>query len=294
MEFSDFTGMTITVTGSSGFVGQSLVKRLHEKGYQVTELDFAKGVDLTDWNQVKSITGMNCLIHLAGKTFVPDSYENPGDFFRTNILCLINALELCRLHKAKMVFASSYVYGIPAYLPIDEAHPVSAFNPYAATKLIGEQICRDYHKHFGIRIVILRPFNIYGPGQDKRFLIPSIIAQAEKGRITLRDPVPKRDFVYIDDVTDAYMHTLLYDGSEFQTFNIASGLSYSVRQICDLVTRLYDKPIEVHFSCEKRPNEINDIIGDYNKAKELLSWEPTSDITKGLKRIVERRACIYD
>jgi len=292
MEHSNIDGRTIAVTGSSGFVGRPLVKRLRQLGCQVLELDLANGVDAADWDQVKTTPRMDYVIHLAGKAFVPDSYENPIDFFRTNLLCTIDALELCRLHNAKMVFASSYVYGIPQYLPIDEDHPVSAFNPYASTKLIGEQICKDYHNHFGIRVVILRPFNIYGPGQDGRFLIPSIIEQAETGRIMLKDPTPKRDFVYIDDAIQAYIIALSYDKAAFDTFNIASGSSYSVREICDIVTRLYEKQIEVRFSDEKRPSEVSDILGSYNKAKALMNWVPRFNMQRGLENTFENAALL--
>lgn len=254
----------------------------------VKELDITNGVNMTNWDQVKSIPKMDYLIHLAGKTFVPDSYENAGDFFRTNTLSSINALELCRLHKAKIIVASSYVYGIPKYLPIDEDHPVSAFNPYASTKLLIEQMCKDYHKHFGVRVVILRPFNIYGPEQDERFIIPSIIRQANSGKIFLKDPVPKRDFVYIDDAVNAYINALSYNKADFEIFNIASGRSFSIQEICQFVTKFYDTPIEVHFSGEKRPNEVSDILGNYNKAKELLNWEPTFEMDRGLKKLVEK------
>lgn len=286
MECSDFKGNTVAVTGSSGFVGRPLVKKLCDIGCTVIEMDIASGIDLTDFNHIKNLPNLDCLIHLAGKTFVPDSYENPGEFFRTNIVSAINALELCRLHKAKMILASSYVYGVPKYIPIDELHPLSAFNPYASTKLLIERLCKDYHKHFGVKIVILRPFNIYGPHQDQRFLLPLIIEQAAKGAITLKDPAPKRDFVYIDDVINAYVSALSYDKSAFEIFNIASGTSFSVFEICEFVKDIYKTPIQIHFTGEKRTSEVSDIKGDYTKAKELLNWIPQFDILTGLKEVI--------
>lgn len=279
-----FRGKIAVVTGSSGFVGQRLVKALAEKGAKVVELDVKDGVDLTDWNHVSKIGSFDLLFHLAAKTFVPDSYQNPRDFYYTNIIGTLNILELCRIHKAKIVFASSYVYGNPEYLPVDENHPIDAFNPYAQTKIVGEQLCEGYHRDFGVPVVILRPFNIYGTGQNENFLIPSIIKQAKSGLILLKDPDPKRDMLFVDDVVDAYMKAAEYDQNDCDVFNIGSGKSYSVREIVDNVVGFFDHEIDVKFSGEKRKNEVLDTIADISKAKNLLNWEPKTDLRDGLHK----------
>ena len=155
--------MIVVVTGSSGFIGSRLVKKLKRLNHNVIEIDIQNGFDIMDFKQLKTIKKFDVCVHLAGLTFVPLSYEKPHDFFSLNVNGLINCIELCKIHNAKMVFSSSYVYGEPKYLPIDEKHPVVGFNPYAETKLIGETICRAYNKYFGIKSIILRPSNIYGP-----------------------------------------------------------------------------------------------------------------------------------
>ena len=281
-----FRGKVAVVTGSSGFIGQHLVKALVEKGAKVVELDVKNGVDLTDWNQVSKIGSFDFLFHLAAKTFVPDSYQNPRDFYYTNITGTINILELCRIRKAKIIFASSYIYGNPQYLPIDEKHPIAAFNPYSETKIIGEQLCEGYHRNFGIPVVILRPFNIYGPGQNENFLIPSILKQAKTGAILLKDPDPRRDMLFIDDVVGAYMKAAEYDQRDYEVFNIGSGKSYSVRGIVNTVIDLLDHEIDVKFSGEKRKNEVLDTIADISKAKMLLNWEPKTTLRSGLEQIL--------
>ncbi|MDP6381491.1 MAG: SDR family oxidoreductase, partial [Phycisphaerae bacterium] len=211
--------LKIAVTGSSGFVGSALVRKLAEVGAEVIEVDLAGGIDITDWTQVKNLPRFDVLMHLAAKTFVPDSYENPRDFYFTNVVSTMNVLELCRQREARMVFTSSYVYGRPRRLPIDESHPLAAFNPYAQTKLIGEALCEGYHRDFDLRIVILRPFNIYGPKQSGPFLIPTIINQAESGKIVLKDPDPRRDLLYRDDVVNAYVRAAEYTRAPFEVFN---------------------------------------------------------------------------
>ena len=284
-----FRGKVAVVTGSSGFIGQHLVKALAEKGAKVVELDIKNGVDLTDWNQVSKIGSFDFLFHLAAKTFVPDSYQNPRDFYYTNITGTINILELCRIHKAKIIFASSYIYGNPKYLPIDEEHPIAAFNPYSETKIIGEQLCEGYHRNFGVPVVILRPFNIYGMGQNENFLIPSIIKQAKAGSILLKDPEPKRDMLYVDDIVEAYIKAAEYDQRDYEVFNIGSGKSYSVREIVNTVIKLFDHKIDVKFSGEKRKNEVLDTIADISKANDLLWWTPSISIEYGLKKMVKGR-----
>ena len=278
--------MRIAVTGSSGFVGSHLVKRLKELGADIVGLDIKNGVDITDWKQVQSIEQFDVLFHLAAKSYVPDSYKYPRDFYYSNAIGTINALELCRLWKSKIVFISSYVYGVPQYLPIDEKHPVAAFNPYAQTKIIGEQLCGGYSRDFDIPAIILRPFNIYGEGQNENFLIPTMIKQAKTGKILLKDPYPKRDYIYIDDVVDLFVKAMEYRPTKCEIFNVGTGISYSVRELTDLIVALFPNPIDVAFTSQNRKNEVMDTKADISKAKEFLGWEPKIDVRQGLQRLV--------
>jgi len=279
-----FQDVTVAVTGSSGFVGSHLVRKLTEQNAKVIELDISDGIDLTDWAQVKDVPRFDVMVHLAAKIFVPAAYEHPRDFYHTNLTSTINALELCRTHEAKMVFASSYVYGRPKYLPIDEAHPTDMFNPYCRSKALCESMCEGYHRDFGTRAVILRIFNPYGPGQDKRNLIASTIHQAQTGRVVLKDPLPKRDFLYIDDMIDAYIQAVRYDRTPFETFNIGSGHSYSVKEIAEAIARRVGDHVTVEFTGESRKNEVMDTVANIAKAQDLLAWTPKIDIDQGITR----------
>ena len=281
---------TIAVTGSSGFIGSRVVLKLKELELDVIELDILSGIDLTDWKQAQSTQRFDVLFHLAARSFVPDSYRYPRNYYYTNIVNTINALELCRIHEAKMIFVSSYVYGIPQYLPIDEKHPISALNPYAQSKIIGEQLCRGYNRDFGVKVIILRPFNIYGAGQSGNFLVPTIIEQAKSGKIKLQDPNPKRDMVYIDDVIDIFSKMIDYE-SDYDIFNIGSGVSYSVREIADIVCDLYGGKISVEYEGQERKNEVMETIADINKVRKLLDWAPRISIQQGLSEMVISMKC---
>lgn len=109
--------------------------------------------------------------------FVPFSQENPRLTYEINVQGTANVLEFCRLNNSKIVFSSSYVYGKPKYLPIDEKHPIFPTNPYARSKTLGEMLCRSYNKDYGVKCVIIHWFNLYGKGQNNIFLIPQIINQ---------------------------------------------------------------------------------------------------------------------
>jgi UDP-glucose 4-epimerase len=274
--------MNIVVTGSAGFVGKTLVAKLKQQEYRVIEIDFNTGYDITQWKSVSSVKDFQVLIHLAARTFVPDSYTLPREFYHDNIIGTLNALELCRFHQAKMIFASSYVYGKPEYLPIDEQHPVRAHNPYAQSKILAEQLCERYNIDFKVPVVILRPFNIYGPGQNGNFLIPSIIKQAREGKIVLKDAKPKRDFVFIDDVVDAYIKAIEYKTEHCECFNIASGQSYSVEEVSKIIKKIGFPLVKICYDQTKRRDEVQDTQAQITKIQTCFDWTPAHSLIAGL------------
>jgi len=279
--------MIIAVTGSTGFVGKKLVLALEEANYRVVEIDLLNGIDVTSFENCLKIPKFDIIIHLAGKSFVPDSYINPKDFYYTNYLGTLNTLELCRKFNARMIFTSSYVYGIPQYLPIDEKHPVISFNPYADSKIQGEKLCESYYNFFKVKSVIVRPFNIYGKGQNDNFLISSIFKQAQTGEIHLSDSKPRRDYVHIDDVVSAYLKIIDSHDLDFEIFNIGYGQSYSVKEITGTVNKLFDNKLEIYFSELERPNEVPDTRADITKAKRMLAWEPKISLIDGIKKCLD-------
>jgi UDP-glucose 4-epimerase len=279
--------MNIAVTGSSGFVGKKLVAKLKQQGHQVIEIDIATGCDITLWKSLSDLKDFQVLIHLAARTFVPESYRIPRDFYYDNFIGTLNALELCRLNNAKMILASSYVYGKPEYLPIDERHPIRAHNPYAQSKIISEQLCDRFHIDFQVPVVVLRPFNIYGPGQNENFLIPSIIKQAKTGKIVLKDPSPKRDFVFIDDAVDAYLKAAAYSSDVTEYFNVASGTSYSVEEVAGMVKEIGFPEAEISFRKEIRRDEIEDTRANIELIRLKMNWTPVHSFSEGIRKCLD-------
>ena len=280
--------MKILITGHSGFIGSYLQKKLEKTEHELILLDIANGTNICDWQQVKQYEGMDVIVHLANLSFVPASYEQPKRFYETNYLSTLNMLELCRLNNAKMVFFSSYIYGHPQYQPIDENHPTQAFNPYAQTKVICESLCEGYNRDFKVPITIFRPFNIYGTGQNPDFLIPSIIQQAKTGKIVIKDDRPKRDYIHVEDIVDAIITAIETENADksIQKYNLGSGLSYSVKEIVDMVRGLFDTEIEYICTHEIRPNDVMDTIADISKIQNKLHWKPSISILEGLTKMV--------
>jgi len=274
--------MKVVVTGSRGFIGTQLCKTLLKLEHEVIEIDLSLGHNVEEWKTFKDLPKFDYLVHLAARIFVPESFNNPRSFYQTNIMGTLNAVEACRNSNAKLVFFSSYAYGAPDYLPIDENHPVKSFNPYSRSKIMGEDICKSYFADFGVKSVVFRPFNIYGPNQDSRFLIPSIIEQALKGSITLKDNRPKRDYIFIDDIISAVVKSLDYEPEGSDIFNLASGKSYSVEEIVNKTISIIGKDIKVNYLNEHRPNEVLDTVALIDKAKDKMDWEPKIDIDNGI------------
>lgn len=276
------------VTGSSGFIGKYLVRKLKERGVKVFEISRStNSIDVTDWEQINKIPGQEIIFHLAGMTNMQEAFSNPRMLYFTNFTGTLNVLDWCRLHEIKkMIFISTFVYGVPQYLPVDEEHPVSPNNPYSQSKLMGEELCKAYSRDYGLDITILRLFNIYGPCHKGNFLIPRILEQLRSGKVVLGNSVPKRDFLYISDVISAVIAASLSELKGCNVFNIGSGKSYSVQVIASLIADKYlemtGKNVSIIYMKEQRKGEIEDTIADIEKAKEILKWSPEVDIETGI------------
>ena len=284
----------ILITGGAGFVGSHLAAELRRQGAEVITLD-ARGedsIDIREWTRVRDFADelgrLDVVYHLAALMFVPYSFEDPRSTYEANVLGTLNVLELCRLQRVeKLVFASSYVYGQPEYLPIDEEHPLNPTNPYARSKVVGETLCKAYHDDFGLNCTILRLFNVYGEGQGDDFLIPSVLKQLASGKIELMDPEPKRDFLYMGDAIEAYVRAGKYDKSDFEVFNIGSGVSHSVDSIVRRIVESWGQEVKITYKRSRRKGEIMNVVADIGKAREQLGWEPVVDFGEGLRRCIE-------
>jgi len=279
------TAKHVLVTGSDGFIGRRLVKSLRNDGFIVEEFDRSIGdISTYEFNYAE----LDHVIHLASMIFVPASWDDTKSFYQTNVIGTINLLELCRKMNCPLTYISSYVYGTPQYLPVDENHPISPLSPYNHSKLIAEEACRYYSNTFNFPVTVFRPVNVYGPGQNPIFLIPKIIQQAfdpSVESIEVMDLRPKRDFLFIDDFIKAIR--LSFDQPNFDIYNIGTGYSVSVEEIIKTILR--ESGINKPYSAkgEERKNETWDVYAGISKIKKQLSWEPVTTFEEGIKKCIE-------
>jgi nucleoside-diphosphate-sugar epimerase len=172
-------------------------------------------------------------------------------------------------------------------LPIAEDHPLAAANPYAHTKILAEQTAQFYERRFGVALTIVRPFNLYGPGQRQSFLIPSIVRQvldpaAEVVRVT--DLRPKRDYVYVADAVMLLLATL--QPGVHGIYNLGSGRSASVAEVAELVSKAAGIRKPLVSADERRPGEILDVVADTSRAAAELNWQPRTSLADGIAAVV--------
>ena len=277
---------SILITGGGGFIGRKLINKLETLGYNYIALNSKDG-DINKKSTFFSLPKVKYVFHLAGKSFVPESWEENNELFITNIIGTKNVLNYCKKVGAKLIMASSYVYGIPEELPVNENHPIKPSNPYALSKSMAEQLIEFEFLNHNVNSVILRLFNIYGIGQSEQFLISKIVQQIKHNNvINVFDLKPKRDFVYIDDVIDAFICAMSIDDGLFK-FNIGTGQSYSVEEVIYFIQEILGTSLPICSKEISRKNEISDVKADISYAKNILNWKPKYNIQDGLKKYIK-------
>jgi nucleoside-diphosphate-sugar epimerase len=252
--------------------------------HAVIEADSRSG-DVADQSTWRALPTADIVVHLAGRSFVPDSWTQPTEFIRTNALGTIGALDYARERQARVVFLSSYLYGHPQTVPIPETAPLVATNPYALSKKLAEDACRFYAESFGVSVTVLRPFNVYGPGQSEEFLIPSIIRQIMAGGpIRVRDLEPKRDYVYVTDVVRSIVKAVDH-ANTFRVLNIGSGTSHSVRELIDMIQTVWGTQLPVLCEGKRRKDEVMDTVADISEAQRHLHWSPEWTLSRGVANL---------
>ena len=272
---------SVLITGANGFLGRHIVRDLTSRGFNVLAKRRADG-DVTQASTWQTFPAANYLIHLAGSTFVPASWEEPSAFVQANSISTSYALDFCRSNNTRMIFLSTYLYAANANLPIKETDAIDPANPYALSKLFGEQLCSFYAKHFGVELVILRPFNVYGAGQSPRFLVPSIISQAKKGdEIRVLDSRPARDYLFIEDLLEA-VNLSLTSKLKFGIFNIGTGVASSVEDLIQTLGQVIGRELKVVSAEQERFGEINSTQASILQATNILGWKPKWTLADGL------------
>lgn len=276
------------VTGAGGFIGQALLHRLrHVEGQTVAERQRQDG-DVSEAATWDRLPPAAVVYHLAGRNFVPDSWSDAPGFMATNVVGTERAITYCQRHGAKLVLASAYVYGVPQHLPICEDDTAQPNNPYALSKLMAEQAVEFAADYRGVRASVLRLFNVFGPGQRQEFLIPSILRQVRQEKaIQVMSLTPRRDYVFIDDVVDAFIRAARAEHG-FSRFNIASGVSLSVAEVCGAIQDVAGTSWPLRCEGIDRPEEIPDTRASIDHARDVLGWQPRISFHEGIRRMVDR------
>ena len=304
----------IFVTGADGFMGSHLTEALIRKGYGVRALVYynpfntygwLEGLpvqirkkieiflgDIRDPYRLKEVMkGCEVVFHLAALTGIPYSYQSPESYVETNISGTLNVMQSAReLGLRKVIhISSSEVYGSAKFVPITEEHPLEGRSPYSASKIGAEQIALSFHYAFDVPVVVIRPFNTYGPRQSARAIIPTIITQIanNRRRIKLGALQPTRDFTYIKDMIDAFLLILKSEVAPGQIINIGSNYEISIQNLVQVISEMMKSAIKIETdSVRLRPtkSEVPRLWADNTRIKQLTGWGPKYSGIEGLRR----------
>lgn len=316
MAYSD---AKVLVTGADGFIGSHLVEALVERGAEVTALCLYNSFDKHGWidNVPESVRvrlqivrgdvrdaafirrivqEQDIVFHLAALIGIPYSYVAAQSYVETNVVGTLNVLEACREAGVSRVVhtSTSEVYGTALTLPISESHVLQGQSPYSASKIGADMMAEAFARSFDVPVVILRPFNTYGPRQSERAVIPTVIRQVldrSCKAIRIGDVSTVRDFTFIDDTVAAFLAIGRAEGIEFGcAYNAGSGKSVSVAEMIDLViefARCGDKRVE-HDPTRMRPvdSEVRALLADSSCLAAATGWRPKVDLHHGLMRTI--------
>lgn len=307
----------VLVTGAGGFIGSHLVERLLEEGCEVVA--FVKYNSLNKWGWLdsfdkkvldkieifigdirnadsvrKAIKDVDVVFHLAALISIPYSYDSPESYVETNIKGTLNILQACLDYSVERVLitSTSEVYGTAKFVPITEDHPKQGQSPYSATKIGADHLAESFYKSFNLPVVIVRPFNTFGPRQSARAVIPTIITQLLSGydEIKLGSLHPTRDLVYVKDTVEGFVRLAQCDNAIGNEVNIATQSEISIQDLAiKLINKINPDAKIVSEDLRIRPqnSEVERLLGSNEKLKELTRWIPETDIDRGLELTID-------
>ncbi len=291
--------MKTMVTGCNGFIGTHLVRRLLNEGFRVRGYDLKKSSitdpnfefiqgDILDMEKLReSMDGCESVFHLAAQTTVPESTSDPYHDFKTNAEGTFNVLLAAKELGAKVIYTStSTVYGL-ADTPTNESHPLKPISFYGASKAAGDLYCFAFHHTFEADTVILRLYNVYGPGNGKGVMY-DLFKKLERDSSHLEvigTGLQRKDYVYIDDVIDAFLIT--YEkGASGEAYNVGSGVSVTVNEIVKNILDILQLNPEITYTGQSWEGDVESALADISRFKSL-GWRPKVSIEDGIRRTYE-------
>jgi len=305
----------VLVTGGAGFIPSNFIRHLLAKTpYEVVSLDaltyagnlenlaevmsherlsFVQG-DIRDAELVREVVAnVDVIVNAAAESHVEKSIRDGGsEFVRTNVegtQILLDAIRAAPVERFILI-SSSEVYGSAVADPMDEQHPLNPRSPYAGTKAGADRLAYSYFVTYGLPVVIVRPFNNYGPRQHPEKVIPRFITQAlrDEPLSVHGDGHATRDWLYVDDDAEAIEAVIAapLESIAGEVLNLATGVDISVNEIADQVLDALGKPRSLKQHVPERPGQVDRHIGSTDKARRLIGWEARTSFDEGLARTV--------
>ncbi len=308
--------MRILVTGGAGFIGSHLVEKLLSLGHEVAILDdfndfydpqikrenitaVSKDVaihhlDLRDSAAVRNLfhrEKFEAIAHLAARAGVRPSIQNPQLYYDTNVDGTLHLLDAARVTGVeRFIFASSSsVYGNSKTVPFSEDRQlIQTLSPYGATKIAGEFLCSTYSHLYGMRVVALRYFTVYGPRQRPDLAIHQFTRRIHAGKPIdqFGDGTTRRDYTYIDDIIQGTMAALNYDGPMFDIFNLGENETIQLRDLIAGIENALGEKAKIN-RLPEQPGDMPVTYADISKARKLLGYNPSTRLSDGLPRFIE-------
>ncbi len=303
------TNNKVLVTGGAGFIGSALVRALLSEGYEVTVLDnLSTGLqgnlptdsrlklvtgDVRDYETVsRTIRKHQNIIHLAAQAFIPFCYQQPLEVAQVNAMGSINVFKACSNHSIKRLvhISSSEVYGTAQTLPMNEKHPMQPYSTYSVAKAAADLWAQTFFWEHNLPVVILRPFNTFGPRETLPYFIPEMIRQCLKEpTIHVGNLKTSRDFTYVDDTTHAMIQALETENIEGAIINIGTGQTHEMKAILALIERetgTEDKATHLD-KTRLRPRDVQTLVTDNTKARKILGWTPATTFAEGIRKTIQ-------
>ena len=310
-------GKRVLVTGADGFIGSHLVERLIEEGATVKAFVYYNSFnswgwldsipanilskteifagDIRDPNGVRTaMKDIDVVFHLAALIAIPFSYHSPDSYIDTNVKGTLNIVQAAKDLGVQrvLVTSTSEVYGTAKYIPIDESHPRQPQSPYSASKIGADCIAESFFRSFDLPLIIVRPFNTYGPRQSARAVIPTIITQLLNGKeeIKLGDLIPTRDLLYVNDTVEGFVEIAKSDTLIGHDCNIATQSEISVGDLAqELINQINPNAIIISDSERLRPgkSEVFRLYGSNEKIRQNTKWQQKYSLKDGLAETIK-------